>query len=84
MTPIYHAPLLALKAFIEFGQELDEPIVPQPTAPPSEQPPAPPAAPTPERLSPGISIGLERAIHRAPQRREEAPELAVLAAEGRR
>ena len=78
---IPHAHWLALKAFVKFGQGLNEPIVPQPAAPPAEQPPAPSAAPTPERLKPAIGTGLERAVHRTPQRREEAPQLAAAAAE---
>ena len=36
VTLIHQAPLFALKAFIEVGQELDEPIVLQPAASPAE------------------------------------------------
>jgi hypothetical protein len=58
MALINQAPLLALKAVIDLGLELDEPIAPQPAAAAVESPPAPAAAPASDRPTPAIGTGL--------------------------
>ncbi len=59
MALINQTPLLALKAVIDLGLELDEPIAPQPAAAAVESPPAPSADPTPDRPKPTIGTGLD-------------------------
>jgi hypothetical protein len=58
MTLINQTPLLALKAVIDLGLELDEPIAFQPAAPAAEAPTAPAAEPAPDRPTPAIGTGL--------------------------
>ena len=59
MALINQTPLLALKAVIDLGLELDEPIAFQPAAPAAEPPTAPAAELTPERPTPSIGTGLD-------------------------
>jgi hypothetical protein len=59
MTLINQAPLLAIRAIMELGEELDEPIASQPAAPAAEPPTAPAAEPTPDRTKPVIGAGLD-------------------------
>jgi hypothetical protein len=59
MTLINQTPLLALKAVIDLGLELDKPIASQPAAPAAETPTAPAAEPTPDRPTPSIGTGLD-------------------------
>jgi AraC-like DNA-binding protein len=58
MTLINQTPLIALKAVIDLGLELDEPIAPQPAAAAVESPPAPAAEPTPDQPKPAFGTGL--------------------------
>ena len=59
MALINQAPLLAIRAVMELGQELDEPIASQPAAATVEPPPAPAAEPTPHQPKPSIGTGLD-------------------------
>ena len=59
MTLINQTPLLALRAVIDLGLELDEPIAFQPAAPAAEPPTAPAAEPTPDQPTPAIGTGLD-------------------------
>jgi hypothetical protein len=58
MTLINRTPLLALKAVIDLGLELDEQIAFQSAAPGVEPPTAPAAAPASDRTKPAIGTGL--------------------------
>jgi len=59
MALINQAPLLAIRAVMELGQELDEPIVSQPAAPAVEPPTAPAVELTPDHATPAIGTGLD-------------------------
>jgi hypothetical protein len=59
MTLINQTPLLALKAVIDLGLELDEPTSSEPAAPAAAPPTAPAAELTPERPTPSIGTGLD-------------------------
>jgi hypothetical protein len=59
MTLINQTPLLALKAVIDLGLELDEPTSSEPAAPAAEPPTAPSAELTPDRPTPSIGTGLD-------------------------
>jgi hypothetical protein len=59
MTLINQTPLLALKAVIDLGLELDEPTAFQPAAPAAAPPATPAAKPTPDRPTPAIGTGLD-------------------------
>ena len=59
MALINQAPLLAIRAVMELGEELDEPIAFQPAAPAAEAPIAPAAEPNPEQPTPAIGTGLD-------------------------
>jgi hypothetical protein len=58
MALINQAPLLAIRAFMELGQEIDDPTVSQPAAPAAEAPIAPAAETAPDRPTPAIGTGL--------------------------
>jgi hypothetical protein len=59
MTLINQTSLIALKAVIDLGLELDEPIAFQPAAPAAAPPVTPAATPTPDRPTPAIGTGLD-------------------------
>ena len=59
MTLINQTPLLALKAVIDLGLELDEPTSSETAAPAAKPPTAPAAELAPERPTPAIGIGLD-------------------------
>ncbi len=59
MKLINQTPLLALKAVIDLGLELDEPIAFRPAAPAAEASTAPAAEPTADRRAPSIGTGLD-------------------------
>jgi hypothetical protein len=58
MALINQAPLLAIRAVMELGQEIDDPTVSPCAAPAAEAPIAPAAEPTPEQTRPSIGTGL--------------------------
>jgi hypothetical protein len=59
MALINQAPLLAIRAVMELGQEIDDPTVSPSAAPAAEAPIAPAAEPTPEQPTPAIGTGLD-------------------------
>ncbi|MBI1303546.1 MAG: hypothetical protein GC172_07125 [Phycisphaera sp.] len=59
MALINQAPLLAIRAVMELGQEIDDPTVSRPAAPAAEAPIALAAEPTPEQTRPSIGTGLD-------------------------
>jgi hypothetical protein len=59
MALINQAPLLAIRAVMELGLELDEPPAFQPAAAAAEPPIAPAADPTPDQPTPAIGTGLD-------------------------
>jgi hypothetical protein len=58
MALINQAPLLAIRAVMELGQEIDDPTVSPRAAPAAEAPIAPAVEPTPDQPSPAIGTGL--------------------------
>jgi hypothetical protein len=59
MTLINQAPLLAIRALMELGEELDEPIAYPPAAQVADPPTAPAPEPAPNRPAPSIGTGLD-------------------------
>ena len=59
MTLINQAPLLAIRAVMGLGQEVDDPTASQSAAPAAEAPTAPAPEPTPDQPKPAIGTGLD-------------------------
>ena len=59
MALINQAPLLAIRAVMDLGEEHDEPIVSEAAAPVAEPPTAPAAEPAPDQPKPAIGTGLD-------------------------